>query len=83
MDSTTGMDGQDPERTPRELLSNREFQVLELMGEGLRMSEIAARCAISVKTVSTYRTRNTRKLFLQNNSQLLRYAIEHSLDVQR
>jgi DNA-binding NarL/FixJ family response regulator len=60
-------------------LSNREDQVLRLIGDGRTVGEIAAQLALSVKTVSTYRSIVLRKLMLENNAQLMRYANEHGL----
>lgn len=61
-------------------LSNREDQVLRLIGAGRSVSEIATQLILSVKTVSTYRTIVLRKLGLKNNAQLMRYAFEHGLE---
>lgn len=60
-------------------LSDREDQVLRLIAAGRTVGEIAARLALSVKTVSTYRAIVLQKLRLENNAQLMRYAIEYSL----
>lgn len=65
--------------TLHDRLSDREYQVLRLIGSGLTVSEIAAELGLSVKTVSTYRTRVLEKLEMQTNAQLMRYAIENSL----
>jgi two-component system invasion response regulator UvrY len=73
-----GLDHRD-DHAPHEALSNREFQVLCLLGSGLRISDIAARWDISVKTVSTYRSRIFEKMGFANNAQLVRYAVEHAL----
>ena len=62
---------------PHELLSNREFIVLRKMGAGKSVSQIAGELALSVKTVSTYRTRILSKLELKTTAELLRYAIEN------
>ncbi len=62
---------------PHELLSNREFIVLRKMGSGKSVSQIAAELTLSVKTVSTYRTRILSKLELKTTAELLRYAIEN------
>jgi two-component system, NarL family, invasion response regulator UvrY len=62
-----------------EKLSDREFQVLQLMGEGKTLVEIAEALFLSPKSVSTYRHRLLKKLNLTNNSELIRYAIENSL----
>ena len=64
---------------PHERLSDRELQVLCAIGQGKSMSEIANDYALSVKTVSTYRTRLLEKLKLKNTAELIRYAIDHAL----
>jgi len=60
-------------------LSDREFQVLCLLGAGKTVSEVAATLCLSVKTISTYRTRLLEKLGLENTAQVIRYVIEHNL----
>lgn len=60
-------------------LSDREDQVLRLIGAGRTVSEIAAQLDLSVKTVSTYRTIVLQKLGLQNNAQLMYYVQRHGL----
>jgi DNA-binding NarL/FixJ family response regulator len=60
-------------------LSDREDQVLRQIAEGRTVSEIAAGLSLSIKTVSTYRSIVLRKLGLENNAQLMRYALEHHL----
>lgn len=67
------------ERPPHEMLSDREFQVLCLLGAGKTVSEIAAQCCLSVKTISTYRARLLEKLDLGNNAQLMKYVLDHGL----
>ncbi len=62
-----------------ECLSERELQVLTLIGNGQTVSEIASTLCVSVKTVSTYRTRILEKMSMDNNAQLMRYAIESKL----
>lgn len=64
---------------PHEALSHREFQVLCLIGKGKTVSEIADELALSVKTVSTYRSRLIEKMGLGNNALLMRYALDHGL----
>jgi two-component system, NarL family, invasion response regulator UvrY len=64
---------------PHERLSDREYQVLRMIGSGKTVSEIAAACSLSVKTVSTYRSRLLEKLEMHTNAELMRYAIENSL----
>lgn len=60
-------------------LSDREFEVLLLLASGQRPTEIAAKLELSVKTVSTYRTRILAKLDLTNNAELAVYASRHKL----
>ncbi len=69
----------DDERPRHETLSERELQVLTMIGQGQTVGEIADHLCVSVKTVSTYRTRLLEKMNMDNNSQLMRYAIEHRL----
>jgi two-component system invasion response regulator UvrY len=61
------------------MLSNREFEVLRLIGSGKSVKEIAAGLALSPKTVSTYRARMLEKLDLRTTADLIRYAIQHGL----
>jgi two-component system, NarL family, invasion response regulator UvrY len=62
-----------------DLLSDREFQVLRMLGSGKQVSEIAVELSLSVKTVSTYRTHILEKMKLENNSRLTRYVVENGL----
>ena len=64
---------------PHETLSDREYQVLRLLGSGKTISDIARDLGLSVKTVSTYRARVLDKLGMRTNAELMRYAIENSL----
>jgi two-component system, NarL family, invasion response regulator UvrY len=60
-------------------LSDREFQVLRMIGSGKTVSEIAAELSLSVKTVSTYRARILEKMGLHTNAEITRYAFENKL----
>ena len=60
-------------------LSDREYQVLRMLGSGNTVSEIAVALSLSVKTVSTYRIRLLEKLHMRSNAELMRYAIENRL----
>ncbi|MCC6992961.1 MAG: response regulator transcription factor [Acidobacteria bacterium] len=60
-------------------LSDRELQVLSLLGRGKSVSQIGDQLTLSVKTVSTYRANLLRKLGLTTTGELIRYAIEHRL----
>ena len=62
-----------------ETLSNRELEVLRMIGTGKTIKEIAVGLSLSVKTVSTHRTHVLRKLHMQNTAQLIRYSIEQGL----
>lgn len=62
-----------------ERLSDREFDVMRGIASGSSVSEIAATMHLSVKTVSTYRTRLLDKMGMTNNAELTRYALEHGL----
>lgn len=64
---------------PHETLSDREFQVFQLLVAGKSVKVIASELHLSPKTVSTFHTRLLEKLHLQNDVQLVHYAIEHRL----
>jgi DNA-binding NarL/FixJ family response regulator len=74
------LDGGQP-AVPHEQLSDREMEVLRLLGQGKTVSGIANEIALSVKTISTYRTRLLNKLELRTTAELVHYAIEHHLTV--
>lgn len=69
----------DAERPLHELLSDREYQVLCLIASGRTVGEIAEKLALSVKTISTYRSRILEKMNLKNNAELTHYAIRNKL----
>ncbi len=69
----------DVERQPHEWLSNREFTVFLRIGSGKSVSEIADELSLSVKTVSTYRTRILEKMHFTSNAEIIRYVIDHQL----
>jgi DNA-binding NarL/FixJ family response regulator len=60
-------------------LSDREYQILKLIGSGKKVSEIAAVLSLSVKTVSTYRTHVLEKMHLKNNAEVTFYVIQNGL----
>jgi DNA-binding NarL/FixJ family response regulator len=66
-------------RSPIESLSDRELEVLQLMGQGMTTPRIAEKLTLSVKTIETYREHLKLKLNLHSGPELLRYAIEWSL----
>jgi DNA-binding NarL/FixJ family response regulator len=72
-----GLSGDD--RPPHELLSERELQVFLRLAQGQTVGQMAESMFLSVKTVSTYRTRVLEKLKLQTNSDLTYYALKNGL----
>ncbi len=60
-------------------LSDRELQVLRLLGQGKSVSVIAEELCLSVKTISTYRARILEKLSCESTGELIRYAVEARL----
>ncbi|MEO8502678.1 MAG: response regulator transcription factor [Acidobacteriota bacterium] len=71
--------GEPAERSAHELLSAREFEVLCLLADGKTVGEAGEQLSLSVKTISTYRTRILEKLRLKNNAEIMRYALQHGL----
>ncbi len=64
---------------PHEMLSDREYQVMRKFAAGKSVKEIAAELSLSVKTISTYRTRILEKLDLRSTAEIIRYALERNL----
>lgn len=71
--------GWDKEGMPHERLSDREFQVLRMIGEGKTATRIAEALFISVKTVGTYRSRILQKMAMTTNAELMCYALKNNL----
>lgn len=67
------------EAPPHTLLSDREYQVFRMIVAGTPVTEIADKLALSVKTVSTHKTRIMQKMNMSNHTELIRYAIRHHL----
>jgi len=67
------------EKQPHELLSDREYEVLCLIGSGKTVGEIAVATNLSVTTISTYRARILEKMRMKTNAELVRYAIQQGL----
>lgn len=66
-------------KTPTELLSDRELQILKLIAEGTSLTSIANELSISTSTVNTYRKRLLTKLQLKTNAELIYFAINNKL----
>ena len=62
-----------------ELLSDREFEVMNMIAAGVPLTEIGDRLHVSVKTISTYRARIMEKMQMKSNAELTRYAMTHNL----
>ncbi len=71
--------GSDIQHDPHESLSSRELQVLRMIANARTIKEIAGELALSEKTVGTYRLRIAKKLGLNSNVELTRYAMKHRL----
>lgn len=67
------------EKKPHETLSNREYQVMCMVSSGKSVKEIADELCLSVKSISTYRTRILEKLKVKNDVELTHYAIQNKL----
>jgi two-component system, NarL family, invasion response regulator UvrY len=68
-----------PVQPVHEMLSDREFEVMRLIASGKSVGDIAKDLTLSVKTVSTYRTRVLQKLHLRHNAELTHYAVINNL----
>ncbi|WP_420239997.1 response regulator transcription factor [Telmatobacter bradus] len=62
-----------------ETLSNREFEILRMIGSGKSTVEIGRTLDLSVKTVSTYRERILNKMSFSNNFEVIRYVLQEGL----
>jgi DNA-binding NarL/FixJ family response regulator len=67
------------EKQPHEYLSDREYQVLCLIASGKTVKVVAEELSLSVKTVSTYRSRILEKMRMNSNAEITHYAIKHRL----
>ncbi|ETX05367.1 response regulator [Candidatus Entotheonella palauensis] len=70
---------QEAEQPLHARLSNREYQVLCMLASGKTVSAIGEELALSVKTISTYRSRLLEKLQMRTTAELIHYAIQHRL----
>lgn len=69
------------DKKAHESLSDREYQVLCMLGSGNSGKEIGAKLALSPKTVSTYRARILEKMKLETTADLIRYVVEQHLEL--
>ena len=66
-------------RPATRLFSDREYQVMRMIALGKSVKEIAFELSLSVKTISTYRTRIMEKTNLKTNADIIRYAVHEKL----
>ena len=69
----------DTEKNPHETLSDREFQVFNMIASGYSLTEIGEKLSLSVKTISTYRTRILEKMRMKKNAEIIHYSIQYNL----
>lgn len=67
------------EGPPHQRLSNRELDIMKRLAGGKTVSQVAQDLALSVKTVSTHRTRLLKKMNLRTNAELMHYAVRNGL----
>jgi DNA-binding NarL/FixJ family response regulator len=66
-------------KPPHELLSDREFEILRLIAQGVPRKDICLQLCISARTVATYRARLLKKLHYKNTAQLIQYVLSNKL----
>jgi DNA-binding NarL/FixJ family response regulator len=71
--------GVDVRKLPHEKLSDREYQVMCMIGSGKTVKEIAETLSLSIRTISTHRAHILKKMEMKNNAQLTYYAIKNAL----
>jgi len=64
---------------PHERLSDREFEVFKMLASGRTVSQVASELTLSVKTVSTHRTRILKKMEMKTNAELTHYAVRNGI----
>jgi DNA-binding NarL/FixJ family response regulator len=68
-----------PDKLPHETLSDREYQVMCMIASGKTLKEIADGLSLSIKTISTYRSRILEKMNMRTNAELTHYAVKNRL----
>lgn len=79
LEQFTGKHRSEEQQTPVDVLSDREFEVFRLIGEGLSTRSIAERLNLSIKTIETYRSHLKNKLGLDSSTELIQRAVEWNL----
>lgn len=67
------------EKSPHEKLSNREYQIMCMIASGKTLTGIADELSLSIKTISTHRSRFLEKMSMKNNAEIIHYAIKAGL----
>jgi two-component system invasion response regulator UvrY len=71
--------GNDSDNPLHEQLSDREYRIMCMMASGKKPTEIALELSLSIKTISTYRSRILKKMLMKSNAEITRYVIEKKL----
>ena len=71
--------GASADEAPHKRLSDREFQVFRMIAAGRSLTQVAGALSLSVKTISTHKTRILQKIGVSNQTELVHYAIRHQL----
>jgi len=71
--------GNDSDSPVHEQLSDREYRIMCMIASGKTPTDIAKELVLSIKTVSTYRTRMLKKMDMKSNAEITRYVIENKL----
>ena len=69
----------DSEKPLHDILSDREYEVLRMIAAGKTVKDIAKELSLSIKTISTYRTRIMEKMNMKTNAEVMHYVIKHQL----
>jgi len=69
----------DPSVPPHDLLTDREYEVMLMLGSGKTVTEIAEELVLSVKTISTYRSHILEKMKMKNNAEITLYVVNNNL----
>jgi two-component system, NarL family, invasion response regulator UvrY len=67
------------EAPPHTLLTDREYQIFQMIAAGTGVTAIGDSLNLSVKTISTHKTRIMQKMNFSNTAELIRYALKHDL----
>ena len=71
--------GASADEAPHKRLSDREFEVFRMIAAGRSLTQVAGALSLSVKTISTHKTRILQKIGVSNQTELVHYAIRHQL----